>query len=52
MTFMTARGWKFQVGVEERMTPVQRPVPSALHLYTMAGEAKMELTEPKKPHAK
>ena len=38
-------GW----GVEERTTPAQRPAPSSLHPYTMAGEAKMELTEPKEP---
>ena len=34
------------------MTPAQRPMPSSLHLYTMAGEAKMESTEPEKPYAK
>ena len=34
------------------MTPIQRPVLSSLYLYTMAGEAKMELIEPEKPHAK
>ena len=27
-------------------------MPSSLHLYTIAGEAKMELMEPEKPHAK
>ena len=31
---------------------MQRPVPSSLYLHTMAGEAKMELIELKKPHAK
>ena len=34
------------------MTPAQRPTPSSLYLYTMAGEAKIESTEPKEPHAK
>ena len=34
------------------MTPVQRPALSFLHLHTMAGEAKMELTEPEKPYTK
>ena len=31
---------------------MQRPVLSSLHPHTMAGEAKIELTEPKKPYAK
>ena len=34
------------------MTPAQRPALSSLYLYTMAGEAKMGLTEPKKPYTK
>jgi hypothetical protein len=34
------------------MTPVQRPILSSLYLYTIASEAKIELTKPKKPYAK
>ena len=34
------------------MTPAQRPAPSSLYPHTMAGEAKMESTEPKEPYAK
>jgi hypothetical protein len=34
------------------MTSVQRPAPNSLYLHTMAGEAKMESTEPKKPYTK
>jgi len=37
---------------EERTTPTQRPTPSSLHPHTIAGEAKIELTEPKEPYAK
>ena len=40
---------EFQEGVEERTTPAQRPALSSLHLHTIAGEAKIELTEPKEP---
>jgi hypothetical protein len=38
--------------VKEKTTSVQRPVLNSLHLHTMAGKAKIELIESKKPHAK
>jgi len=38
--------------VEKRITPMQRPAPSSLYLYTIAGEAKIELMEPKEPYIK
>ena len=34
------------------MTPAQRPTPSSLYLHTIASEAKIESTEPKKLYAK